>query len=64
MIGKLEIERLRDLAIVELGSDFNIKEFHNQVLQNGTVTLNMLREQMMNWLSTVKNSQAVFSEKS
>ncbi|ARB92119.1 DUF885 domain-containing protein [Legionella longbeachae] len=59
MLGKLEIERLRDLAKVELGSAFNIKEFHNQVLQNGTVTLNILREQIMNWLSTVKNSQSV-----
>jgi uncharacterized protein (DUF885 family) len=64
MIGKLEIERLRDLAKVELGSKFNIKEFHNQVLKNGTVTLNMLRVQMMDWLSTVKKSQVGFAEKS
>ncbi|WP_115700711.1 DUF885 domain-containing protein [Legionella sainthelensi] len=62
MIGKLEIERLRDLAKVELGSAFNIKEFHNQVLQNGTVTLNMLREQMMSWLNAAKNSQSVSEE--
>lgn len=51
MLGKLEIESLRDEAKKRLGKRFNIREFHNQVLKNGTLTLSILNIQIQKWLS-------------
>ncbi len=50
MLGKREIESLRSLAENKLQEKFNVKEFHTQVLKNGSVTLPMLREQIEKWL--------------
>ncbi len=50
MIGKMEIESLRDLAKNKLGNKFDIRKFHNQVLKNGTVSLSILRVQIQQWL--------------
>lgn len=54
MLGKREIEALRQLAQQTLGNDFDIRQFHNQVLKNGAITLPMLRSHIQDWL---KNSQ-------
>jgi uncharacterized protein (DUF885 family) len=43
MIGRLEIMRLRAEAQHVLGNEFNIREFHDQVLGNGCVPLEFLR---------------------
>ena len=43
-IGQLEIFRLRDKAKEELGESFDIREFHDAVLQNGAIALEPLRE--------------------
>lgn len=50
MLGKREIESLRELAKQRLGSKFDIREYHNQVLKQGAVTLPMLRAQIETWL--------------
>lgn len=50
MLGKVVIEDLRDLAKECLGERFDIRQFHNQVLKNGVVSLAMLRAQIENWL--------------
>ncbi|HYF38702.1 MAG TPA: DUF885 family protein, partial [Gemmatimonadales bacterium] len=50
MIGRLEIERLREDAEKRLGSRFAIREFHDRVLENGAVPLAMLREQIETWI--------------
>lgn len=52
MLGKIEISQLRQLASQQLGEQFDIRQFHYQVLKNGAVTLPMLREQIMAWLNT------------
>ena len=44
MLGNMEIRRLRELAERELGDEFDIKEFHDRVLEDGSVPLIMLRE--------------------
>ncbi|WP_242604490.1 DUF885 domain-containing protein [Legionella gresilensis] len=54
MLGKFEIERLRDLAKEQLKEAFNIREFHNQVLKNGVVTLPMLKSQIECWITEEK----------
>ena len=56
MLGKYEIESLRQLAKEQLGSRFDIRQFHNQVLKNGVVSLPLLRTQIESWLEEQKMS--------
>ena len=44
--GALEIFALRDRMLAAQGEDFDIKEFHTLVLQNGNVPLWLLKEQV------------------
>lgn len=50
MLGKTEIENLRDLAKKQLKDRFDIRAFHNQVLKNGSVSLPVLKILIENWL--------------
>ena len=50
--GELEFIRLRRQAEAKLGDDFDIREFHDQALGNGSVTLIMLRRQINDWLES------------
>lgn len=50
--GELEFIRLRRQAEAKLGDDFDIREFHDQALGNGSVTLIMLRRQINDWLAS------------
>lgn len=52
MLGKRQIEVLRDLAHDDLKDNFDIREFHTQVLKNGAITLPMLESQIKNWLGS------------
>lgn len=52
MVGYLEIARLRNEAERALGSRFDIKTFHDRVLENGSITLAMLRQNIYRWLGT------------
>ena len=49
-IGFLKILELRTLAKKTLGDQFDIKEFHHQVLKNGAVPLMLLEENIRTWL--------------
>src|SRR5204862_6935605 len=49
-LGRLEIRRLRSLAEQALGSKFDVKAFHDRLLQDGAIPLPMLREQIERWL--------------
>lgn len=46
MIGQLKFLELRDKTKEALGEQFSIKEFHNLVLETGTVPLNILEQQV------------------
>jgi uncharacterized protein (DUF885 family) len=50
MLGNLEIRALRSDAERRLGSRFDIRDFHDRVLENGAVTLPMLRQQVERWV--------------
>lgn len=50
MLGMLEISRLRTLAEMQLGEDFDIRQFHDRVLENGSITLPMLEATTMAWI--------------
>ena len=51
MLGMLEIRRLRDLAEARLGERFDLRAFHDRVLENGSVTLPMLEDSIEVWIA-------------
>jgi uncharacterized protein (DUF885 family) len=55
-IGQLKILELRTLAEKELGPKFDIRTFHDVVLRNGTLPLDILEEQVREWISQSRNS--------
>lgn len=54
-IGELKIRELRKKAKTELGSKFDIREFHEVILGQGTVTLSILEERINNYIENTKN---------
>lgn len=56
-IGELKIQELRRIAEERLGNDFDIREFHDVVLRNGAVTLDVLQEIVMEWLDEQATQQ-------
>lgn len=54
-MGELKIREMRSLAENELGTKFNIREFHEIILEQGTVTLNILEKRVLNYIEKVKN---------
>ena len=54
-IGELKIRELRKKAEKQLGSEFNIRDFHEVVLEQGTVTLAILEERVHNYIQKVNN---------
>lgn len=53
-IGELKIIELRKMAEKRLGSRFDIREFHYVILKDGALPLNMLEENVRQWLATEK----------
>ena len=51
MLGMLEIRRLRDLAEASLGEAFDLRVFHDRVLENGSITLPMLDATIRAWIA-------------
>tara|TARA_B100001123_G_scaffold85844_2_gene98559 strand:- start:2188 stop:3048 length:861 start_codon:yes stop_codon:yes gene_type:complete len=49
-IGELKIQELRRLSEKTLGDKFDVREFHEVVLSRGAVTLDLLEEQVREWL--------------
>lgn len=49
-IGELKIRELRQKAEEQLGEDFDIREFHEVILEQGTVTLAILEERIDNYI--------------
>jgi len=51
MIGKLKIMELREFAKNALGDKFDIRDFHDQVLKNGPLPLNLLEAKIKAWVA-------------
>ena len=56
MIGKLEIMELRAWAKEELGDKFDIRGFHDEILKDGPVPLNILENKIKAWAERVKQA--------
>jgi len=54
MIGMLEIRAARDEAEKAMGAKFDIKAFHDRVLEDGGVPLTFLRGKIRNWIGAAK----------
>ena len=50
MLGMLEIRRLRDLAEAQLGEQFDIRDFHDRILENGSMILPMTEQAVLAWI--------------
>jgi uncharacterized protein (DUF885 family) len=54
-IGMIKILELREKAKKALGPKFDLREFHRVVLENGAVPLDVLAENVENYISTKKS---------
>ena len=54
-IGELKIRELRNKAKIELEEKFDIREFHERILEYGTVTLSTLERRINNYIEETKN---------
>ncbi len=50
-VGMIKMLELRELAQSRLGEDFDIREFHNVVLLNGAMPLDILEQVVHDWLA-------------
>jgi uncharacterized protein (DUF885 family) len=53
-IGMLKILELRKHSMAELGNGFDIRQFHDAVLANGPMPLDLLEEQVQQWIGKTK----------
>ena len=53
-IGELKLKELRALAARELGPRFDVRAFHDHVLSNGAVPLDLLEAQIRAWIVSEK----------
>ena len=53
-IGQLKILELRAKAEQELGDNFDIKSFHNEILESGSLPLALLEEKINAWINSLK----------
>lgn len=53
-LGQLKIRELRQRAQKELGSKFDIRKFHDEILDGGTLPLDMLEARTDKWIAEQK----------
>jgi len=53
-VGQLALLDLRGLAEAELGDNFDLRQFHEMILMNGAMPLEILKESVTEWIATQK----------
>ena len=53
-MGELKIKELRKRASDELGADFDLRRFHDAVLENGAIPLSVLEAKIDEWIAEEK----------
>jgi uncharacterized protein (DUF885 family) len=56
-LGQLKFRELRDRAQKELGAKFDIKTFHDEMLDGGTLPLDLLDARTNKWIAEQKQSE-------
>ena len=57
-LGQLEILKLRDRAKAELGEKYDIRAFHDEVINGGAMPLDVLDERVTGWIAAQKTKAA------
>lgn len=57
-IGQLKILELRDLARTQLKDDFDIRDFHFELLRHGALPLDVLESKIKEWLRETKETKS------
>ncbi|HEY4978864.1 MAG TPA: DUF885 family protein [Candidatus Acidoferrum sp.] len=60
-IGQLEILKLRQYAKDQLGAKFDIRAFHDEVLDGGALPMDVLRERIEDWVALQKSANSLNS---
>jgi uncharacterized protein (DUF885 family) len=55
-MGQLKIRQMRTKATQELGPKFDVREFHDVVLGQGAVPLDVLDKVVNDWIAEKKSS--------
>lgn len=56
-IGELKIKELREKARKELGTKFDVRRFHNAVLDDGPLPLDILESRINKWIAEQKGKE-------
>jgi len=54
-MGEIKIREMRKKAEADLGDKFNIREFHEVILGEGTVTLSILEKRVLHYIDSKRN---------
>jgi uncharacterized protein (DUF885 family) len=56
-LGQLEILKLREVAKNELGTRYDIRAFHNEILNGGALPLDVLDTRVTAWIAEQKSDK-------
>jgi uncharacterized protein (DUF885 family) len=56
-VGELKFKELRKSAKAELGDNFDLREFHDQLLKHGALPMDVLEKTIHEWVASVKASK-------
>lgn len=56
MVGKLKIDELRAFANEQLKDDFSLSDFHNEILADGSMPLEILESKIVAWVKGQKDN--------
>ena len=53
-VGEIKIQQLRDKARTDLGDRFDLREFHHEILKDGSMPLDILEAKIDRWIASRK----------
>lgn len=58
-VGQLKIKELREYAKAQLGDKFDVREFHDQILNQGAIPLDVLEKRIHEWTGKTRAANDV-----